>query len=54
MIKIITSKSIVAKTLNSKDEAISLFNDLEESFKAEIIADSEQTNDFQIYPQAEP
>ena len=53
MIKIIKSKSIVTKTLHSKDEAISLFNDLEESFKAEIIADSEQTNDFQIYTQEE-
>ena len=53
MRKIIKSKSIVTKTLHSKDEAISLFDDLDESFKAEIIVDSEQTNDFQIYTQEE-
>ena len=51
MRKIIKSKSVVTKTLHTKDEAISLFDDLDESFKAEIIVDSEQTNDFQIYTQ---
>ena len=51
MRKIIKSKSVVTKTLHTKDEAISLFDDLDESFKAEIIVDSKQTNDFQIYTQ---
>ena len=51
MRKIIKSKSVVTKTLHTKDEAIYLFEDLDEPFKAEIIVDSEQTNDFQIYTQ---
>ena len=34
MRKIIKSKSIITKTLHTKDEAISLFEDLDESFKA--------------------
>ena len=32
-------------------EAISLFDDQEETFKAEIITDSEQNDNFQIYTQ---
>ena len=51
MNKIISDKSIISKTLHSKDEAISVFNDMDEGFKAEIIAESEQQDNFQIYTQ---
>ena len=51
MNKIISDKSEISKTLHSKDDAISIFDDMDEGFKAEIIAESEQHDNFQIYTQ---
>ena len=51
MNKIISAKSEISKTLHSKDDAISIFDDMDEGFKAEIIAESEQHDNFQIYTQ---
>ena len=51
MNKIISDKSNITKTLHNKDDAISIFNDMEETFKEEIIAESEQQDNFQIYTQ---
>ena len=53
MKKIISSKSKIEKTLCTKKEAISKFEDLKEDFKVEIIRESEQVDDFQIYEQKE-
>ena len=53
MNKIIKSKSIITKTYHTKKEALKIFDDLEENFKGEIIMDSGQKDDFQIYTQAE-
>jgi threonyl-tRNA synthetase len=51
MNSILTDKSSINKTYHTKKEAISLFDDQEETFKAEIITDSEQNDNFQIYTQ---
>ena len=51
MHNIIKTQSTITKSLLAKNEAIKLFNGLEESFKAEIIESSDQENDFQIYKQ---
>ena len=51
MHNIIKSQSTITKSLLAKNDAIKLFNGLEESFKAEIIESSDQENDFQIYKQ---
>ena len=51
MNKIISAKSEISKTLHSKDDAIGIFDDMDEGFKAEIIAESEQHDNFQIYTQ---
>ena len=51
MHKIIKTQSTITKSLLAKKDAIKLFNDLDESFKAEIIESSDQENDFQIYKQ---
>ena len=51
MNKIISAKSEISKTLHSKDDAMSIFDDMDEGFKAEIIAESEQHDNFQIYTQ---
>ena len=51
MNKIISDKSKISKTLHSKDDAIGIFDDMDEGFKAEIIAESEQHDNFQIYTQ---
>ena len=53
MIKIIKSKSKVTKSYHSKIDALKVFNDLDEGFKAEIINDSDQKDDFQLYTQEE-
>ena len=53
MKKIISSNSKIEKTLCTKKEAISKFEDLKEDFKVEIIKESEQVDDFQIYEQKE-
>ena len=51
MHKIIKTQSTITKSLLAKKDAIKLFKDLDESFKAEIIESSDQENDFQIYKQ---
>ncbi len=51
MRKIISTKSKINKTLHSKKDAITKFKEINENFKAEIINESEQTKDFQIYEQ---
>ena len=51
MHNIIKTQSTITKSLLAKNDAIKLFNGLDESFKAEIIESSDQQNDFQIYKQ---
>lgn len=53
MIKIIKSGSRITKTLHTKKSAIKAFTMINEPFKAEIIAESEQKDNFQIYMQEE-
>jgi threonyl-tRNA synthetase len=51
MKSIIDQSTQITKTYHSKNDAISMFDNLEEGFKAEIINDSDQTDNFQIYTQ---
>ena len=51
MYNIIKTQSSINKSLVAKKDAIKLFKDLDESFKAEIIESSDQENAFQIYKQ---
>ena len=51
MHEIIANKSTITKTYHSKKESLALFDELDESFKAEIINDSDQIDNFQIYTQ---
>ena len=51
MQKIITSGAPINKSLVSKNDAISLFNERSENYKVEIIQNSDQEDDFQIYNQ---
>ena len=51
MKKILSTKSPIKKTYHSKSDAISLFDNQDETFKTEIISDSDQTENFQIYTQ---
>ena len=51
MHNIIKTQSTITKSLLAKEDAIKLFNGLDETFKAEIIESSDQQNDFQIYKQ---
>ena len=51
MKKILSTKSPIKKTYHSKSDAISLFDNQDETFKAEIITDSDQAENFQIYTQ---
>ena len=51
MKKILSTKSPIKKTYHSKSDAISLFDHQDETFKTEIISDSDQTENFQIYTQ---
>tara|TARA_B100001175_G_scaffold110869_1_gene94108 strand:- start:1682 stop:3607 length:1926 start_codon:yes stop_codon:yes gene_type:complete len=51
MHKIIKKKSLITKRLESKKEALKIFQSLNESYKQEIINDSDQENDFQLYYQ---
>jgi threonyl-tRNA synthetase len=51
MKSIIGQSTQITKTYHSKNDAISMFDNLEEGFKAEIINDSDQTDNFQIYTQ---
>ena len=51
MMSIINSGSDITKTLHTKKSAINEFTNINEPFKAEIIAESEQKDNFQIYLQ---
>jgi threonyl-tRNA synthetase len=51
MQKIITSGTPINKSLVSKNDAISLFKERSENYKVEIIQNSDQEDDFQIYNQ---
>jgi threonyl-tRNA synthetase len=51
MQKIINSKSSITKKLQSKKEALKVFNSAGESYKESIIEESEQEEDFQLYYQ---
>ena len=51
MKSIIGESTQIVKTYHSKNDAIAMFDNLEEGFKAEIINDSDQTDNFQIYAQ---
>ena len=51
MHNIVKSKSSITKKLLSKSDALNVFKSLGESYKQEIINDSEQENDFQLYYQ---
>ena len=51
MKKILSTQSPIKKTYHSKSDAISLFDNQDETFKAEIISDSDQAENFQIYTQ---
>ena len=53
MMNIINSGSNITKTLHTKQSAIKEFTDINEPFKAEIIAESKQKDNFQIYLQEE-
>ena len=53
MRRIIKTQSRIEKSYNGKQEAVSKFLNLSESYKAEIIQDSDQEGDFQIYEQIE-
>ena len=51
MRSILSHDTQINKSYHSKDDAIALFDNLDEGFKAEIINDSDQNDNFQIYTQ---
>ena len=51
MRRIISSGSGIEKTLHSKKEVISFFENRDESYKIKIVKNSDQKEDFQIYTQ---
>ena len=51
MRRIIKTESKIEKSYNGKQEAVAKFLGLSESYKAEIIQESEQEDNFQIYEQ---
>ena len=51
MKSIIGQSTQITKTYHSKNDAIAMFHNLDEGFKAEIINDSDQADNFQIYTQ---
>ena len=51
MRKIISKGSAIKKTFHSKNDAISFFKKRNEDYKIEIIKNSDQSNNFQIYEQ---
>ena len=53
MNKIIKNGSAINKTIHSKEDAIKLFNERNETYKVDIINKSEQDDNFQIYTQGE-
>ena len=53
MTKIISEGHFIKKQIKTRQEAINLFKKLKEPYKIEIIEESNQENDFQIYQQGE-
>ena len=53
MNKIIKKGSEIKKTFKSKKEAIEMFESQSENYKVEIIEESKQDKNFQIYQQSE-
>jgi threonyl-tRNA synthetase len=53
MKKIVREGHLVNKQIKNKNEAIKLFEKLNEPYKVQIINDSSQENDFQIYQQGD-
>ena len=53
MNNIIRNGSVINKTIHSREDAIKLFDDRNESYKLDIINKSEQEDNFQIYSQGE-
>ena len=53
MNKIIKNGSAINKTIHSKEDAIKMFNERNETYKVDIINKSEQEDNFQIYTQGE-
>ena len=51
MKKIINDGSQIVKVLKKRDEAIKIFNERNEPYKVQIIEDSQQEDNFQIYTQ---
>ena len=51
MHQIIKKKSVITKKLEPKKEALKIFEALNEPYKQEIINDSDQVDDFQLYYQ---
>ena len=51
MDKIVKTKSSLTKKLLSKKDALKVFKDKDESYKEEIINDSDQEDEFQLYYQ---
>ena len=51
MHQIIKKKSVITKKLEPKKEALKIFETLNEPYKQEIINDSDQEDDFQLYYQ---
>ena len=51
MKNILSNCSQINKTYHTKEEALNMFDNLEEGFKSEIICDAEQNDNFQIYTQ---
>ena len=51
MHQIIKKKSVITKKLEPKKEALKIFKTLNEPYKQEIINDSDQEDDFQLYYQ---
>ena len=51
MQKIIASKDLIEKSLKSKKEAVELFKERSEKYKIDIIQNSDQIDNFQIYRQ---
>ncbi|MDA9112655.1 threonine--tRNA ligase [Gammaproteobacteria bacterium] len=53
MRKIIATREAINKTLKSKKDAISIFKAKDETYKVDIISESDQEEDFQIYQQGD-
>jgi threonyl-tRNA synthetase len=53
MRRIVETHASIRKTLNTKAEALAAFNERGEDYKMEIISDSDQEDDFQLYAQGD-